>query len=335
VTPVLSSAPGKIVLSGEYAVLAGAPAIVAAIDRRAAVEVRNMPGEGFLLRTLGDRQREFPFRFDATGSVEWPGGEPVMLLDSVIRVVGPLPRAGLQISLDTRAFFDPASATKYGFGSSAALTVALTLALCHIRDGTNQFASEAAAAHKLLQGGRGSGVDVAASVQGGLLEFRNANDNSCRRLTWPEGLQWVAVWSGRAASTTNRLDKLGKIDAEETSCAELLERARDSAQAWAGGDVNLVLDRMHQFANALQRFSDTFDLGIYEGGHDELRRLAKDVDVLFKPCGAGGGDVGVALSADASALASFAGAVQDAGYQVIDVSLETRGASRNGGNEDG
>ena len=36
---VTASAPGKLVLAGEYAVLAGAPAIVAAMDRRVVCRV--------------------------------------------------------------------------------------------------------------------------------------------------------------------------------------------------------------------------------------------------------------------------------------------------------
>jgi phosphomevalonate kinase len=35
----MASAPGKLVLAGEYAVLDGAPAIVMAVDRRAVVSV--------------------------------------------------------------------------------------------------------------------------------------------------------------------------------------------------------------------------------------------------------------------------------------------------------
>ena len=31
---IVASAPGKAVVSGEYAVLAGAPALIAALDRR-------------------------------------------------------------------------------------------------------------------------------------------------------------------------------------------------------------------------------------------------------------------------------------------------------------
>jgi phosphomevalonate kinase len=34
-----ASAPGKLILTGEYAVLFGAPALVMAVDRRATVQI--------------------------------------------------------------------------------------------------------------------------------------------------------------------------------------------------------------------------------------------------------------------------------------------------------
>ncbi len=40
-----ASAPGKVVLSGEYAVLDGAPAIGMAINRRARVQVTDISGD--------------------------------------------------------------------------------------------------------------------------------------------------------------------------------------------------------------------------------------------------------------------------------------------------
>ena len=43
---VTASAPGKLFLAGEYAVLAGAPALVAAVDRRAHVRAVLEPGAG-------------------------------------------------------------------------------------------------------------------------------------------------------------------------------------------------------------------------------------------------------------------------------------------------
>ena len=42
---VRTSAPGKVILSGEYAVLDGAPAVVMAVDRRARVSVSAGSGD--------------------------------------------------------------------------------------------------------------------------------------------------------------------------------------------------------------------------------------------------------------------------------------------------
>ena len=39
ISRVTASAPGKVVLSGEYAVLSGAPAICMAVNRRATVTI--------------------------------------------------------------------------------------------------------------------------------------------------------------------------------------------------------------------------------------------------------------------------------------------------------
>ena len=42
-------APGKLFVTGEYAVLAGAPAVVAAVDCRARVRFELSPGDGPLV----------------------------------------------------------------------------------------------------------------------------------------------------------------------------------------------------------------------------------------------------------------------------------------------
>ena len=42
---VIASAPGKVILCGEYAVLDGAPAICMAVDRRARVEITEIDGD--------------------------------------------------------------------------------------------------------------------------------------------------------------------------------------------------------------------------------------------------------------------------------------------------
>jgi phosphomevalonate kinase len=75
-----------------------------------------------------------------------------------------------RISVDSSAFF--AGGRKSGFGSSAAVTVALTCALLHLSGFSGLQLLQCAArlallAHRRVQGGRGSGYDVYASLYGG------------------------------------------------------------------------------------------------------------------------------------------------------------------------
>ena len=58
---LIVSAPGKLFLLGEYAVLDGCPAVVAAVDRRVAVRSRPIGGHCVRLEAQGHAPRlEFP-----------------------------------------------------------------------------------------------------------------------------------------------------------------------------------------------------------------------------------------------------------------------------------
>lgn len=322
-------------LCGEYAVLAGAPAVAAAINRRARVTVQTGAGGSATVRTLSDAEREFSFRPGPAGAIEWTDGSAVPLFDKVCQSVGGVPNAVIRVTLDTREFFDAESGAKYGFGSSAALSSALALVFGHLKSDTASVDRQAASAHRALQGGKGSGVDIATSIHGGLIEFRTGDNGGYRQLTWPEALEWVVVWSGRSASTGEQLRKLGKIDKGDAATRDLLAQSRAVADAWASGNASRVLLELQQYTVALRCFSAAMRLGIFDGGHDELQKLAVDAGTVYKPCGAGGGDVGAAFSTDRLQLESFATAAGDAGYQVLAVSPDTRGASIDSENNDG
>ncbi|MCK6521599.1 hypothetical protein L6R49_09185 [Myxococcota bacterium] len=165
-------APGKLVLVGEYAVLDGAPAVVAAVDRGVRCEVR--PGD----------------------AVETPADDRFA-------------RAALQaVSAPPRRYrfsdWNPVSLPegKAGFGGSAAACVAAVVA-GRIASGHTLSGADAALARRVHQEvqGSGSGVDVLASWYGGLRRFEGLTHTAlpARRL--------VAVYSGRSASTGPRVQR--------------------------------------------------------------------------------------------------------------------------------
>ena len=65
---ISSSAPGKIIVAGEYAVLDGAPAICMAVDRRAHVNISS--GDTEFHSVLAPGFSETVGRFKA---LKWPG----------------------------------------------------------------------------------------------------------------------------------------------------------------------------------------------------------------------------------------------------------------------
>ena len=296
-TDRMASAPGKVVLYGEYAVLDGAPAICMAIDRRARARVSDSDTDFHRVLAPGFTEVEGRFRVDA-GGIDWLQGERTFsLVDAVLRAVGFSSSDPLLIELDTSAFLDPVSGRKLGVGSSAALTVALLSALA----ASANVLADAIDAHRRLQRGAGSGLDVATAIHGGLIEFC-MHKRRISALDWPRGLNYRLVWSGIVSDTQGKLAQLREATAAPSRSA-LARSARKMASAW--GSAAAVLGEYPAYIEQLRQFSVDHGLGIFDAGHEQLSQAAAAEGLIYKPCGAGGGDVGVLLGASAAQLDEF------------------------------
>lgn len=273
---VVASAPGKIVLSGEYAVLDGEPAISMAVDRRSVVTLEDSPDGECNLSTPG-----------------FTGDDGYRIVDAVCGSSRP----ARNIVLDTRAFADNGS--KIGVGSSAALTVALVAGLSE----SEAVLSEALRAHRAFQGGAGSGVDVATAVRGGLIEFE-MRSGMVTSLTWPVGLRMRVIWTGVPASTEAKLEKLA-AQVDHPSRSALLLAASRMAEAWRSGDADRIMAGYIPYIGVSRQFSVDHDLGIFDAGHDQLTDAAMLGDLVYKPAGAGGGDIGILFGQDEAELDAF------------------------------
>ena len=272
----VASAPGKIVLAGEYAVLWDAPAVCMAVDRRARARVTPSDDGECHLVTPG-----------------FTGAERFRVLDALTDGRRP----GYRIELDTSAFREDGQKT--GIGSSAALAVALAAALGNSVD---VFAA-ALEAHARLQGGLGSGIDVAAAVHGGVFAYEKPT-RCVTPISWPEGLRYRVIWTGVPASTEGQIGKLA-AQATKASRSALLLAAPKLCAAWQSGSADDVLAEYVSYIDVLRQFSIDHDLGIFDAGHDQLTDAAMADGLVYKPAGAGGGDIGMLFGRSDAELEAF------------------------------
>jgi phosphomevalonate kinase len=241
-------APGKLVLTGAYAVLEGAPAIVIAVDRHAAA---------------------------AVASPE---------------------------SVDVSALQD-SSGRKLGLGSSAASMVATegARAVARGEDPSDPLVRASIfravrGAHAVSQGG-GSGVDVAASVHGGVLRYEVTDTESrVHSLDLPRGLVFEAWWSGWSARTSDLLARVAALRARSPGAlGPLVALASTAAAHVETGDAHAFVRAARAYGRGLFALGHAADAPIVLPGFAELAAMAEREDGAFLPSGAGGGDVGVWL----------------------------------------
>jgi phosphomevalonate kinase len=328
---ISTTAPGKAVLSGEYVVLDNAPAIVMAVDRRVRVSVAESADECHAVSAPGYLDGNWYFRLDRAGEFEWqqalPGPLAFSLVEEIWKSFDTAQWPSLALVVDTQELCNAPTGLKLGLGSSAAVSVALTAALQQFAAGHGDAGTIAMEAHHRFQGGRGSGVDVAASLHGGVILYRRAGSEA-RQLGWPAGLCYRFLWSGQVTSTAGKLEKLierrGQLAASDSKT--MLENlAEDVAAAWSLGDGRQILEAIPAYVDALRQFSVDQDLGIFDAGHEELARRASDNGIVYKPCGAGGGDIGIVLAACEHDVEEFCEQARQQNFHVLDIALDSQG----------
>jgi phosphomevalonate kinase len=343
-----------VVLFGEYAVLFGAPALVAAIDRRAVVKLADSPGDSYEVTAPGLASAPALFDLGDDGVPEWHdevhGRRHFGLVERIIQCLAAsegfsgdeLP--SFAATLDTTAFFETLNGqqAKLGLGSSAALSVALASALEGWAGVDRVSATDLdrlqalVDLHRCAQGGAGSGVDVAASLIGGVVRYRLGDAGTVAeavRISVPEDLHTVFVWTGRSASTGEFLERLAhRLEARphdvEPALDELGTVSGDGVAAAAAGETAVFLDAVDAFWRALDGLGRAIAMPIVSDEHRVLRGLAEASAVHYKPSGAGGGDLGVGFAADEAAVSRMAERAAAAGFRVLDLQVDPMGLVR-------
>jgi phosphomevalonate kinase len=334
------SAPGKLFLSGEYAVLWGGTARIAAVGprtgafvrRRADREVHLILEEGRLVgqvTPIGANWRsEIPegFRFVAR------------TVDEALRVHG---REALGFDLALSPSPVAPNGRKLGLGGSARAAVLASEAARFVLDEKFDALKLALLAHGKAQGLKGSGGDVAAIFAGGIIRYRRFDVSKLAeasgtgalaaemsaspavdlwRLPHP-GIQLSYAFTEQSASTRlliaeveKRLGSAGReaFVAESDGWGEALERGILEGRFDAVSDSTERLERL------------LAELGPLET--EPMRRilaLSRTHGSAGKMSGAGGGDGCILFSPDVATQTATLEALASRGIYAFALALET------------
>lgn len=324
-----ASAPGKLFLLGEYAVLDGAPALLAAVDRRVTVTVAASDDDRWHVSTPGLGPNALTLETDGSipAGVDERTRTRLRVFDAVRRVVRCT--GALSITIDSTAFF--AAGHKLGLGSSAAVATALTAALSTAAGRSpnrEEIRILATDAHRSAQRGTGSGGDVASSSYGGLIGY--VRDTAPTLLVWPQELEIMAVVTGTGSSTTDLVGKVADYAARDTAgyradIARLAALAHQAQDALRSADDFLRL--ASEYFEQLVELDAHAGAGIVSEHHLQLHSLAADLGGVFKTSGAGGGDVGLVFSRRGKPAARLAAAFAEAGAEAVPLRFGANGVT--------
>jgi phosphomevalonate kinase len=317
-------APGKLVALGEYAVLDGAPAVVLAIDRYAEAVIEPSADGLCRLTMRAGAVEELAF---TPGTASGAG-----LVDLVAAAE---PGLAWTAVLDSQAFYS--GGAKLGLGSSAAVLVAWAGAFAAFARARGAAVAppqvEALIAlHRQFQGGKGSGLDVAASFTGGAITFSLARPGMPQigSVRLPNSVGFAGIFAGRSASTPELVARYRAWCRDRPREAVALVRrltalAEQGCAALIEGNAASWLEAFAAYGRGLQELGDAIGVDIVTAEHREIGAAAKRLGVAYKVSGAGGGDLGLACAADAERLEAFRESVGNRGFRVINVSLAEHG----------
>jgi phosphomevalonate kinase len=302
-----ASAPGKLMVSGEYAVLEGAVAVVASVGVRVHArwmsEPSTLPPEAQKTRELAEQ---------ALGAIE----------------------GALAINArDLRS-----DGMKLGLGSSAAASAAVAGALLasHGHDLTQPEVQRRAlelalAGHKAIAP-EGSGADVAAASLGGFVRFRLENGKlaEAQRIEFPEALARRVVWTRKEARTSEFVRAVRAFEERDERGYALVRDALHThaahfAEAIAAHDLAAILGATDSYGHAMGALGDAAGVPIMTPELRKIAELARAHGGAAKPSGAGGGDVAIAFFPDADRADAFDRACTEAALTPLNLTLGAPG----------
>jgi mevalonate kinase len=295
---VTASAPGKVYLFGEHAVVYGEPAVPCAIERRARVTAE--PRDDGRLRVEAEDLSLDGFTVEYDGSAS--GHPDVDVADSLLdaamgyvneaiaqaRDAADAPDAGFDVTIESDI---PLGA---GLGSSAAVAVAAIAAGTTALGAdlsTEEIAERAYRVEHAVQEGEASRADTFCSATGGAVRVEG---DDCRAIEDVPNLPFVVGYDGGAGDTGALVAGVRGLRDEYDFATDTVSAIGDVVRRGETALVESDLDELGRLMNFNHGLLSA--LGVSARSLDAMVWAARDADARgAKLTGAGGGGCIVAL----------------------------------------
>ena len=305
---ISASAPGKIILFGEHAVVYGEPCVSMAVNLRTAVTVENAKGAESTVDGYSAQRQ--PHVRTALGML-WEGGP---------------------LDITTKSEIPSAA----GMGSSAALSVAVAAALSKLggSDVVEEKMARASFEVEYAVQGSASPNDTSVSAHGSAIMLCRQKREDLRFL-WEiekKDKRWfvhhcefpefsvVAGFTGARGRTSEQVAKVRNLVQRYSFTRDVVREigqiSEEGAKALSAGDFKKAGSLMTRNHNLLAV------LGVNTPGLQKLVSAALPTSYGAKITGAGGGGCMIALTDDTNETAK---AIESAGGKAYRVKLERRG----------
>ena len=294
------SAPGKLMLFGEHAVVYHRSCLVTAVSSRIYVEVKKTPG-----------------RF----KIEAPQVKDVRFVEETVAVFKEKYKTGNGLSIKTQSDFS----CHYGFGSSSAVTVATIFALSNLYQLNLSKTDIFNLGYKVTLDvqGVGSGFDIAAATYGGTLYFITAG-KTIQPLEIEE-LPLVIGYSGVKADTPKIVKSLkSKVKNDETKYSKIFDQIKEIVEEAKKELEQKNWKKIGELMNDNQQLLQK--LGVSTKRLDKMCQAAVAAGAYgAKLSGAGGGDCMIAI-VERGKREQVRKAIESVGGQIIRVDNNAEGA---------
>ncbi|MEM0271160.1 MAG: mevalonate kinase [Thermoprotei archaeon] len=324
---VSASAPGKVTLFGEHAVVYGKPAIVMAIDRRIRVDLSRRT-DGRLVVDLPDisiKGVRLTLNLEGGSSVEAldAGGAAPYVLHA-LKLASE--KFGGDLSLNVKVVSDmPVGA---GLGTSAALSVATIAAYAAMREVTPSRGVLARLGRdvEVAVQGSSSGMDAAAAAYGGAVFYRSVGgDIQIEPIVFGKRLYLVVGFTQRLLPTAESVRLVSQLLVKHRSTVERVfdavgDLVVEAKRALEAGDAKAVGELMNINHGLL------YALGVSTLRVEEIVQAARSAGALgSKLTGGGMGGSVVCVCPDVSTVEDVVSAIRISGYTAFGVSEDTEG----------